>query len=78
VSWQDLVFSVGSLLFTVALLPAVFGPRDRVPPLMTSLMTGGILVVFVPTYASLDLWWSVATGTSTALCWLVLAGRRLR
>lgn len=69
--WQEAVFAVGSLLFSVALLPTLRAPSK--PALSTSLMTGSILLVFAFAYATLDLWYAAATGSVTAGIWLTLA-----
>lgn len=68
--WQDVIFAVGSVLFSIALLPAVFSSEK--PPRSSCALTGSILWVFVATYASLDLWFSVFAGAGTALIWTIL------
>ncbi|OGE78978.1 MAG: hypothetical protein A2751_00750 [Candidatus Doudnabacteria bacterium RIFCSPHIGHO2_01_FULL_46_14] len=73
-AWQDIVLSVGSWIFVIALIPAIRAKEK--PPLATSLMTGVILVVYVFTYASLSLWLSVFSTGLVAAAWLVLAGQR--
>jgi cytochrome c-type biogenesis protein CcmH/NrfG len=68
---QDIVFAVGSFLFTVALLPALFNKRTAMP-WWSSLLTAAVLTVFVIGYGSLGLWLSVASGSSTAAAWWLL------
>lgn len=75
-NWQDIVLSIGSLVFVIALLPSVLG-KDK-PAFSTSLMTGLVLTIFTATYATLSLkYTTVTTGVSAAL-WLVLAAQKAR
>lgn len=55
-NWQDLVLTIGSLIFVIALIPSVKG-RDK-PTFWTSALTGSVLVTFVIVYATLDLWFA--------------------
>jgi hypothetical protein len=75
-SWQDIVISVGSLVFAVALIPSVVG-QDK-PALSTSLTTGIVLTVFTVTYASLDLWYATITTAGAAILWSILAIQKIR
>lgn len=68
---QDIILTVGSLVFVAALLPTIFS-KDK-PALATSIMTGTVLVVFSGVYVSLDLWFSAITTFVTAVCWFTLA-----
>lgn len=74
-SWQDFVFTGGSVLFFFSLLPSVFG-REK-PPLLTSLPTGILLLLFAATYASLGLAISAVMTVPTAILWLVIALQRI-
>jgi len=69
-TWQDIVFSVGSWIFIIALLPSLFG-KDK-PPISTSLLTGSVLLIYALTYVSLDFWLSVASTGLLAIAWLTL------
>jgi threonine/homoserine/homoserine lactone efflux protein len=73
-SWQDLVLSVGQILFFVALLPSIWSPGK--PALMTSVMTATILTVFVVTFWTLDLLFAAVTTTLAASAWWILAYQR--
>jgi len=73
---QDFILTVGSLVFVAALIPSILH-KDK-PALATSLMTGGVLVVFAGVYISLSLWFSAVTTFMTALCWFILAGQKIR
>lgn len=75
-NWQDIVLSIGSVVFLAALIPSVVG-KDK-PAFTTSLLTGCVLVVFTITYASLSLkYTTLATGLS-ALLWLILADQKAK
>lgn len=74
--WQDLVFAVGSVVFLVALLPAIFG-RNK-PPLSTSLLTGSVLAVYAWTQATLGLDWAAGNTALLAGGWGVLALQAFR
>lgn len=73
--WQDLVFSVGSVIFAIALLPSVLGP-DK-PDSRTSFLTGGILLVYVVAFATLGLWYAALTDAVVAVLWLILWGQKV-
>ncbi|MDR3502473.1 MAG: hypothetical protein P4L79_07805 [Legionella sp.] len=70
-TWQDIVLSVGSWIFIIALLPSLFG-KDK-PPISTSLMTGGVLLVYNFVYVSLHLWLTLVSTGILTLAWLTLA-----
>lgn len=73
-SWQDLVFGAGQLLFGIALLPALWS--DEKPPLFTSLLTGVVLWVFAGAFATMTFWWAAANSFGCGLLWLTLAWQR--
>jgi hypothetical protein len=70
-SWQDLVFGVGSLVFIVALIPALFS--EEKPPLSTSIPTSLVLISFSLTYATLDLPFAAITGAISGCMWGAIA-----
>lgn len=76
IGWQDIILTIGSLVFLVALIPSITS-KDK-PALMTSLMTGLVLFVFAMTYITLDLWFSAVTTALTGMLWLVLAVQKAR
>jgi len=69
--WQDIVISIGSWLFIIALIPSIRGKEK--PPVSTSILTGSVLAVFSLTYATLELWISVASTALLAGAWFILA-----
>ena len=68
--WQDILIALGSVGFTIALVPAILGKSK--PPKSTCLLTSGILYSYVLAFATLGLWYSAVTTVSTAACWTVL------
>lgn len=74
--WQDWVFGIGTVIFSVALLPSVFGGEK--PSLSTSLPTGAILMLFAVTQASLSLWFTAIMSVIAGSLWLVLAFQRYK
>lgn len=72
--WQDYVLTAGSVVFIVALLPAVFS--DAKPPKTTSLMTAAVLYVFALTDVSLHLYLTAAITFLTAATWTILAAQK--
>lgn len=67
--WQDWVFTVGSIIFIVALIPSF----KRPPAPATGLVTGLVLLAYSVTQASLNLWFAFGTTLILALCWFALA-----
>ena len=74
-SWQDIVLSVGSWIFIIALFPSLLG-KDK-PPVSTSFLTGGILLIYALTYITLHLWLSIASTGILALAWLWLGVQKM-
>lgn len=68
--WQDIVLSIGSILFAAALLPSVRS-KDK-PDGITSGITGTILAIYVPTFITLGLITAAITTGVTAGIWFVL------
>ena len=74
-SWQDFVFTFGSIVLFASLLPTAIG-NDK-PPVLTSLPTGALLILFAIAYASLGLTVSAIFTVPTGLLWLFIAAQRL-
>lgn len=74
-TWQDLVFSVGGILFMIALLPALWGSK---PPKSTCAMTGATLTAFTLCYGTLGLTYACVTTALTSLLWFLLLVQQLR
>lgn len=76
-TWQDYIFSVGSLIFILALLPVL--KTAEKPPVKTSLQTGGVLLIYSTIcYTTMHLWYSFATTLLLAVMWLVIGFQRWR
>jgi hypothetical protein len=73
--WQDWVFSVGTWVFAIALVPTIRGKEK--PPLWTSIPTAIFLTLFAFTYFSLTLWLSAFSSLLTATTWYILAIQKL-
>ena len=74
--WQDIVLMVGSFIFSIALIPTVRG-KDK-PALSTSLLTSGVLSVFVICFFTLGLYLAAISGILTTIMWVILALQAMR
>ena len=68
--WQDAVFSAGTVIFILALMPTLLGPNK--PSSITSVLTGTILLCFGATYLTLGLWLSGFVAFLNAIVWLAI------
>lgn len=75
-AWQDIILSVGSWIFTIALIPSVLS-KDK-PALSSSLTTGSVLAVYAVTYLTLSLWTAAASTVLVAGMWFTLAVQKYR
>ncbi len=75
-SWQDLVLSVGQILFVIALIPTVAG-KDK-PALQTSVLTSAVSFSFMVVYVSLSVPFASLTAGLNGSMWLVLAVQKGR
>jgi threonine/homoserine/homoserine lactone efflux protein len=69
-SWQDLVFMLGNVVFFIALIPSIVS--DNKPSKWTSLSIAIVLTFYVATYYSLSYTYATVTGTISTLGWWVL------
>jgi hypothetical protein len=76
VSWQDLLLAIGSISFSVALVPTL--RSDSKPALSTCVVTAVWLAVFTIVYATLSLWLAAVTSAVSAAMWFVLAAQVFR
>lgn len=74
--WQDFIFTAGSIIFAIALMPSILSPHK--PAIASSVMTGAVLYVFAATYLSLDLIFSACATLTTAAMWSILAFQKMR
>lgn len=68
--WQDLVFTFGTVVFTIALIPAL--KRKQYPPKSTCFITAPMLILYVVAEITLNLWFSALTTLISAMMWLTL------
>lgn len=73
--WQDIVLAVGGYVLAIALVPTILGKNNK-PALSSSLLTGGILVVYAYVYATLHFWNAMASVSIAAIAWFVLAAQK--
>lgn len=69
--WQEIVFSIGSFAFFIALLPSILSTEK--PALWTSVMTAAFITLFAYAFFTLDLLYSAAGQALVALGWWILA-----
>lgn len=74
--WQDWIMALGAWVFIVALIPAVKA-KDK-PPTSTSLMTGGVLTIYVVCMLTLGLVVSAISTGGTAFLWWILFFQKRR
>lgn len=75
-AWQDVILTVGNLIFAVSLIPSIRS-KDK-PHVLTSFMTGAVLVVFSITYMTLNLYFAMAVLLGTASMWFFLAWQKYK
>ena len=75
-SWQDLVLTVGQVIFVIALVPTVVG-KDK-PALQTSVLTSAVSFSFMAVYVSLSVPFASMTAALNGSMWLVLAAQKWR
>lgn len=75
-SWQDLVLTVGQVIFVIALIPTVVG-KDK-PALPTSVLTSAVSFSFMAVYVSLSVPFASMTAAVNGSMWLVLAVQKWR
>lgn len=65
--WQDWIFTIGQLIFVIALIPTIRG-KDK-PAFISSFITTIILLSFGITYLTLKLWGSSIFAFLNAIAW---------
>lgn len=69
--WQDWIFSLGQVIFLIALIPTLKG-RDK-PAFTTSAVTATILAIFALTYFTLNLLFTTVSSIFMTAAWATLA-----
>ena len=73
---QDLIISIGQIIFIVALLPTIFN-KDK-PPIKTSIPTGIILIVFAINFYTIELYYATMTSGINGIEWLILTYQKYK
>lgn len=73
---QDLILTLGSLVFVIALMPSIVSKNK--PALSTSTLTSLVLFIFAGVYISLHLWFAAFTTSLTGTQWLILAVQKYK
>jgi hypothetical protein len=74
---QDWVFTLGSFIFSIALIPAIASKTDK-PPIKTSAPTALVLYAFCWCYLTLGLYLSFVSGLLTAILWTILFLQKIK
>lgn len=74
--WQDIILAIGQWVLLIALLPSVFS-NDK-PAISTSILTGGVLMVFTFTFVTLSFITTAISSTIVAFVWFILAVQKYK
>jgi len=74
--WQDVVLTIGQVIFIVALVPSILS-KDK-PALQTSLMTAAVALSIAVVYVTLAIPFAAISAALNGSLWLVLAVQRWR
>lgn len=75
-AWQDIVITVGTLVFVIALVPALIS-KDK-PPVSTSFVSGITILIYAFTFSTLGLWFSFVINIISGSLWLTLAWQKAK
>jgi 1,4-dihydroxy-2-naphthoate octaprenyltransferase len=75
-SWQELILTLGQVIFIVALLPSVF-TKDK-PEIWTSVLTGLVAYSIGVTYTTLHMPLAAVSAGLNGVFWTILAVQKLR
>lgn len=73
--WQEIVLTVGQIVFIAALLPSIFS-KDK-PEIWTSIMTGIVALSISVTYLTLNIPFAAVSAFFNFVAWSVLATQKL-
>jgi uncharacterized MnhB-related membrane protein len=74
--WQDVVLTIGQIIFIVALFPSILS-KDK-PALQTSLLTSAVSLSIAVVYLSLAVPFAAISAAMNGTLWLVLAIQKWR
>ena len=69
--WQDLIFSVGAIAFSISMMGSILSKTQK-PPRFSCALTAFFLWLYLAVYASYGLWFSSAMGVFSASGWTIL------
>ena len=73
--WQDIIFGFGTVVFTVALFPALM--KKKYPPVSTCFITAFMLLVYAFADATLGLWISSVTAIFSVSIWATMGVKQI-
>ena len=71
IHWQDLVFSVGAIGFSISMLASILSPTQK-PPRISCIITASFLWLYLLVYLSYGLIFSTVMGIFSAGGWTIL------
>jgi hypothetical protein len=74
--WQEIILTLGQIIFIVALLPSVFS-KDK-PEIWTSILTGLVAYSICATYFTLSLPLAAISAGFNGVFWSILAIQKYR
>jgi len=74
--WQDVVLTIGQVIFIVALFPSILS-KDK-PALQTSMLTSAVAFSIAVVYLTLSIPFAAISAALNGTLWLVLAVQKWR
>lgn len=74
--WQEIVLTIGQIIFIVALLPSIFS-KDK-PEIWTCVMTGLVALSISATYLTLNIPFAAFSAFFNFVAWSILAIQKIR
>ncbi len=69
--WQDVVLTIGQIIFIIALFPSIVG-KDK-PALQTSILTSAVAFSVAIVYITLSVQFAAISAGLNGIFWLILA-----
>lgn len=69
--WQEIILTIGQLVFIVALFPSIFS-KDK-PEIWTSILTGVVALSIAITYMTMSIPLAAASAFLNFVAWSILA-----
>lgn len=74
--WQEIVLTVGQIVFILALLPSILS-KDK-PEIWTCIMTGLVALSISVTYVTLNIPFAAVSAFLNFVAWSILAIQKIR